>query len=88
MALFLNGNFAPLCGLSENPIVFIMKRNKGVVKAIREAGGQSALARLCGCAQSTVWEWANRQCPPSRAVQIEEVTGVSRSEIRPDIFKK
>ena len=63
-------------------------KNQGVIKAVKLAGGQTQLAKLCGCAQSTVWEWIHRQCPVTRAVQLEQLTGVCRTEIRPDIFKE
>lgn len=59
-------------------------------KAVRLAGGQSALARLIGKKQSHVWTWINRGCrapadqviPISRAVDL----AVTPYELRPDIY--
>jgi DNA-binding transcriptional regulator YdaS (Cro superfamily) len=62
---------------------------KAIDKAIQAAGGQSALARLIGVRQSHIWNWANRDrqgVPPNHVLSIEKVTGVSRHELRPDIF--
>lgn len=64
------------------------QRNTGVQLAIDKVGGTYALAKLCNVAQPTVVKWALTSCPASRAVQIEQKTGVSREVIRPDLFKK
>lgn len=56
--------------------------------ATRRAGGQSALARLCGKAQPTVWGWLHRsrRVPAEHVLRIEASTGVSRHNLRPDIY--
>ena len=62
-----------------------------LIKAIKIAGGQCALAEKLGVAQCTVSAWINRnkKAPPSEFVlKIEEITGVSRHELRPDVFGK
>lgn len=62
---------------------------KALLRAIELAGSQSALARLIGAEQSTVWYWLNlstRGVPPEAAVKIEQTTGVSRHELRPDLW--
>ena len=57
-------------------------------RAIQIVGGQSALGRLIGKPQSTVWEWVDRKKPlPAEFVlTIEAATGISRHELRPDIY--
>ena len=60
--------------------------NSGVQLAIEVAGTQEALAELCGVRQPSVYHWLYRSCPPVRAVQLENVTGVPRELIRPDLF--
>ncbi|WP_110300361.1 helix-turn-helix domain-containing protein [Blastomonas natatoria] len=57
-------------------------------RAIQVVGGQSALGRLIGKPQSTVWEWVDRKKPlPAEFVlTIEHATGISRHELRPDIY--
>jgi DNA-binding transcriptional regulator YdaS (Cro superfamily) len=60
-----------------------------VAKAVIEAGGQSALARMLGVRQGHIWNWLNRDAngvPPGYVLKIEAMTGVSRHELRPDIF--
>lgn len=57
--------------------------------AIERAGGQVALAALCEVTPQAVNQWAIKGKPPaSRVLVIEEATGVSRHELRPDIFGK
>lgn len=62
------------------------KMNRGVAKAIKVFGSQHSLAARLKVAQPSVhlWLWGN--CPAERAVELEKVSGVSRHEIRPDIF--
>ncbi|MBX3583583.1 MAG: helix-turn-helix domain-containing protein [Rhizobiaceae bacterium] len=36
--------------------------------------------------KSTVLRWERGQIPPERAVEVERITGISRHELRPDIF--
>lgn len=63
-------------------------------RAVEKAGGQTALAskisKLTGTAikQSHVWNWINRdkKLPAEYVLAIEKVTGVSRHELRPDIY--
>lgn len=62
-----------------------------LIKAIKIAGGQCALAEKLGVAQCTISAWVNRNKkapPPEYVLQIEAMTGVSRYELRPDVFGK
>lgn len=51
-------------------------------------GGQAALARALDVTPQAVSQWVNgkRPVPPRLAIRIEELTGVSRHELRPDVF--
>lgn len=61
----------------------------GMDKAVAAAGSQSALARLLKVAPQSVHGWVARGYPPAeRVLQIEEVTGVSRHELRPDLYPR
>lgn len=62
--------------------------NPGVAAAIEKAGGQHALAQLLNVSQPTVHHYLYENCPPERARDIEKATGISRSQIRPDIFEE
>jgi DNA-binding transcriptional regulator YdaS (Cro superfamily) len=58
-------------------------------RAIKIAGGQSALARKIGVTQSVIWFWLNqskRGVPAEFVLKIEQATGISRHEFRPDIW--
>jgi DNA-binding transcriptional regulator YdaS (Cro superfamily) len=62
-------------------------------EAIEVVGGQSALARVIGTKQQTVWWWRNRtRCaPPEACLKIEEATRsngqeISRYRLRPDVY--
>lgn len=56
--------------------------------AIRKAGSQSELARLCGVSQPAVWKWvqSSKRVSHDYALRVEEVTGVSRHHLRPDLY--
>lgn len=52
--------------------------NRGLVRAIKVAGGQTALANAIGRKQASVWEWLNKtgRVSAADAVAIERATGV------------
>ena len=66
------------------------------IKALREAiasekiGSQSAMARLLGITQASVWGWLNRgtPLPAQHVLKVERESGVSRHELRPDIYPR
>jgi TorA maturation chaperone TorD len=57
-------------------------------RAVEAAGGQSALARAIGKSQSHIWHWLKvaKRVPAEAAVAIEKATGVTRQELRPDLY--
>lgn len=57
-------------------------------KAILAAGGQAGLARAIGVSQPSVWHWVHRskRVPAEYVLAIEEKTGVSRHDLRPDLY--
>lgn len=62
---------------------------RALEKACEKAGGQAPLAALIGTTQSQIWYWLNRAKDGVSAefvIPIEEKTGISRHELRPDIF--
>ena len=57
--------------------------------AIERAGGQSSLARRIGTTQGPLWYWlkkSKRGVPAEFVLPIERETGVSRGDLRPDLF--
>jgi DNA-binding transcriptional regulator YdaS (Cro superfamily) len=58
-----------------------------IEKAVTVAGSQSELARRIGVRQGYIWKWLrSKRIPAERVLAIEAATGVSRHELRPDIF--
>jgi DNA-binding transcriptional regulator YdaS (Cro superfamily) len=57
-------------------------------KAVAISGGQVALAKKLGLKQGHVWWWLNRskRIPAEQTIAVEQLTGVSRHELRPDVF--
>lgn len=57
-------------------------------RAVEIAGGQTALAKKLGITQARVWNWLNRDkvLPGEFAIPIERVTGVTKHELRPDLY--
>jgi DNA-binding transcriptional regulator YdaS (Cro superfamily) len=53
-------------------------------RAIEAAGGQSALARALGISPQAIDQWT--KAPPLRVIAIEKASGVSRHELRPDLY--
>lgn len=55
--------------------------------AKEKAGGPAALAKaLGGLTSQAVSQW--RKVPPERVLDVERITGISRHELRPDVFGK
>jgi len=58
-------------------------------QAIEKAGGQTALASKVNKTQGHVSQWLRREYVPAEMVlPIEAATGVSRHELRPDIYPR
>lgn len=55
-----------------------------VTKAAGKSGGVVALARELGIKHTALYSWT--RVPAERVLDIERITGVSRHELRPDIF--
>lgn len=59
-------------------------RDPGLSAAIDAAGGISALAQKIGISQPSVSNWT--RVPADRVATIEQLTGISRAILRPDLF--
>lgn len=58
--------------------------------AVMRAGSQSEFARICGVSQPSVWKWLNssKRLPAEYVLPVETATGVSRHDLRPDIYPR
>jgi len=60
---------------------------KPIDRAIEAAGGVTKLATAIGQKSNTVGNWRLRgQVPAQHCAAIEAASGVSRHELRPDVF--
>lgn len=59
-------------------------RDPALDRAIGAAGGVRALARAVGVSQPAISNW--RRVPADRVLSIEALTGVPRTELRPDLY--
>jgi DNA-binding transcriptional regulator YdaS (Cro superfamily) len=59
-----------------------------IERAVEIAGGQQALAGKLGVRYQAVQKWIRGVVPAERVLAIEGATGVSRHELRPDIYPR
>lgn len=63
--------------------------NRALRRACKLIGGQKPLAKAIGTTQSQVWYWLERSkrgIPAEFVLPIERATGVSRHDLRPDLY--
>jgi DNA-binding transcriptional regulator YdaS (Cro superfamily) len=58
--------------------------------AVTRAGSQSALARICGCTVGNINQLLQKksQLPGEYVLDVEAATGVSRHDLRPDLYPR
>jgi DNA-binding transcriptional regulator YdaS (Cro superfamily) len=54
--------------------------------AISRAGSTAKLAAALGIASQAISQW--RRVPAGRVLDVERVTGVSRHDLRPDLYPR
>lgn len=61
-----------------------------IERAIEAAGSIRKLAAACDVSTQTVYLWKSGQVAitAERCVQLEELTGVPRADLRPDLYAK
>lgn len=59
-------------------------------QAVSKAGSQAEIARIAGVSTTAVWKWmqSSKRVPGEFVLKIEAVTGVSRHDLRPDIYPR
>ncbi len=70
---------------ADHPLKFPADALRAVIGAI---GSQVATAKLLGVTQGTVSKWvqAHRLLPAEHVLRVEAATGISRHQLRPDIY--
>ncbi|NRA60845.1 MAG: helix-turn-helix domain-containing protein [Psychrobium sp.] len=63
-------------------------KNLILLNAVKIAGSQTKLAKLIGKRQQNIWSWLYETgvTPAEFVLSIEESTGVSRQQLRPDLY--
>lgn len=59
-------------------------KKEALKRAVENVGGQAKFARLIGVTAQAVSQWD--EVPPLRVLAVERVSGVSRNELRPDLY--
>jgi DNA-binding transcriptional regulator YdaS (Cro superfamily) len=59
-------------------------KTEALKRAVEKVGGQAKFARLIGVTAQAVSQWD--EVPPLRVLMVERVSGVSRHELRPDLY--
>lgn len=59
-------------------------RKEALDRAIKAAGGLTKLAAPLGITAQAVSQWD--EVPPLRVLAVEQASGVSRHELRPDLY--
>ena len=61
---------------------------QALVECREKAGSESQMARDLGVSQPTMWRWLNqtKRLPAEHVLRAEQLYGVSRHELRPDIY--
>ncbi len=54
--------------------------------AISKAGGGAALASALNLTRQAVYQW--RLVPPQHVLDVEKLSGVSRHDLRPDLYPR
>lgn len=58
-----------------------------ITSAAEAAGSQTALAKTLGCTpQNVQWMCSTGNVPAKHVLKIESATGVSRHQLRPDLY--
>jgi len=58
--------------------------NEALIKAIDIIGGPAVTARQFNISVQAVSKW--KKAPANRVIEIEKMSGISRHDLRPDIF--
>ena len=65
--------------------------DSAIARAVRAAKSQSAFGRIVGKPQPSVHRWLRQGQMPAddkMVIKVEEATGVSRHDLRPDIYPR
>lgn len=61
-----------------------MAKLSAVERAAAAVGSKSELARRLGVKVQSIQQW--HRIPAERVLQVEEITGIARHKLRPDLY--
>lgn len=71
----------------QHPAQLEQESETAIGKAIEAVGGIQQLADLVGIRYQAVYKWSVRgTVPAERVLRIEQLTGISRHDLRPDLY--
>ena len=59
-------------------------KSEALKRAVAKVGGQASFARAIGVTAQAVSQW--NEVPPLRVIAVERISGVSRHDLRPDLY--
>ena len=62
----------------------MVDKKLALVRAIENVGGLAGLAEPLGITVQAVSQWS--EVPPLRVIDVERLSGVSRHDLRPDLY--
>lgn len=92
----MNGMFCPTNGGSLVKLALASCRKTGYSVGMKnlddyfraEVGNMAKLARALGVTHAAVWQWDRARIPATRVLQVERITGISRHDLRPDLYPR
>lgn len=61
-------------------------RDPIILSAAAKVGGAAKLAKALDLERATIYYW--RRVPPHHVLAVERITGVSRHDLRPDLYPR
>ncbi len=65
-----------------------MKRTELTKLLAGKGMGLSDLAKIMGVSAASVTRWSVNKIPAERVIDVEKSTGISRENLRPDIYRR
>lgn len=71
-------------------MIYNLNPREALAAAVEKLGSQQSMAELCGVSQTAVWKWlqSSKRLPAEHVLTVEAKTGISRHDLRPDIYPR
>ena len=66
----------------------VKKQLDALNRAVDKSGGRKAFVESLGINYSTIQKWRERGVPARWVLKIEEVSGISRHDLDPDLYPR